>query len=796
MEDREKKSVKIVAIIAIICILLIVSLVIILKFTGKKGNEDKSNETDFSTGVVTEEIDQSVYNTNGIEKSDGFSSQQAVTDDWQGDGYNPENPAGVEGQNPPVYSDMSNVIGGKSETGDFQNNAFDADNNSMFGSMDDSFGNDFSENGLLSNKYSDEEIEKERLAEIENFAESERNRLNNAGNNSLDAERQKIADSERRKLEEAERKAQEERQRIADAEKKRLAAVEKAEADEAARLAAVEKSLAEEAKRQAEVERQRIAAENAKTEEARRIAAAEKAKADEAARRTANKKTEDAKKVAAAENTNSNNIKDEGSRKSTAGDEQWANEKTRLAAADRKNTRTDNLGDTYGNKALNVEDKKMFNELENLFNSYEKADSNSEKQAVLAKALPISEKVISSGKNNPKAHFFMSRDDYNNRRYNDAIDELNKSIALEDNYLYYHELGKLRYMSKDYEGAIKAFKKACQLNANFAPSRYNLGLSLVKVNKIDQGLSCYKQAVAINPNYVQAHLGMARLYKQVRYYNDAIKSYKKAIEIDPKNIPARMDLGVIYNERGDFDEAIDVYNDALQYLSEGEMQTIIKYNLSIALFHKGDYDKALAVAKESYDEKDYLKDASSKSNVVYNYGLIYETIGKTDEAIDLYKEAISIYKSHIKAKVNLSVIYMKQENPDMEEIFRLLNEAYVVAPFNYEVNNNMGNAYVLNGDYNTAIVYFETALDANPNDQVVKQNLANAYLKAEDYENAEVIYLEILKKSPKNWQANLDLAKVYIQLQDRESARKYLEYIKNNKPDFKPEEVNGLLGAL
>ncbi len=49
-------------------------------------------------------------------------SQQTVTKEWQGTGYNPEGPAGVEGQTPPVYSDMSNVIGRSTETGVTQNN--------------------------------------------------------------------------------------------------------------------------------------------------------------------------------------------------------------------------------------------------------------------------------------------------------------------------------------------------------------------------------------------------------------------------------------------------------------------------------------------------------------------------------------------------------------------------------------------------------------------------------------------------------------------------------------------------
>jgi len=49
-------------------------------------------------------------------------SEQTVTKEWQGTGYNPEGPAGVEGQTPPVYSDMSNVVGKSVETGVTRNN--------------------------------------------------------------------------------------------------------------------------------------------------------------------------------------------------------------------------------------------------------------------------------------------------------------------------------------------------------------------------------------------------------------------------------------------------------------------------------------------------------------------------------------------------------------------------------------------------------------------------------------------------------------------------------------------------
>ena len=55
-------------------------------------------------------------------------SEETVDKDFTGTGYNPEGPAGIEGQNPPVYSDMSNVIGKSTEQGVKRNYALNEKN--------------------------------------------------------------------------------------------------------------------------------------------------------------------------------------------------------------------------------------------------------------------------------------------------------------------------------------------------------------------------------------------------------------------------------------------------------------------------------------------------------------------------------------------------------------------------------------------------------------------------------------------------------------------------------------------
>ena len=51
-------------------------------------------------------------------------SSSTTTETWRGTGYNPQGPAGTTGQNPPTYSDMSNVLGESTRTSTVQNNVF------------------------------------------------------------------------------------------------------------------------------------------------------------------------------------------------------------------------------------------------------------------------------------------------------------------------------------------------------------------------------------------------------------------------------------------------------------------------------------------------------------------------------------------------------------------------------------------------------------------------------------------------------------------------------------------------
>lgn len=79
-------------------------------------SQRQSQSTEYKPIVIKEDNPDTPYDDSELRDTLPLSTQ-TVTKEWQGTGYNPEGPAGVEGQTPPVYSDMSNVIGKSTETG-------------------------------------------------------------------------------------------------------------------------------------------------------------------------------------------------------------------------------------------------------------------------------------------------------------------------------------------------------------------------------------------------------------------------------------------------------------------------------------------------------------------------------------------------------------------------------------------------------------------------------------------------------------------------------------------------------
>lgn len=132
-------------------------------------------------------------------------------------------------------------------------------------------------------------------------------------------------------------------------------------------------------------------------------------------------------------------------------------------------------------------------------------------------------------------------------------------------------------------------------------------------------------------------------------------------------------------------------------------------NLGEAYYNEGNYTTALREllkAEKLYPDDPILND---------DLGLTYKAKGKPDLAIKHFKKALELKPDYALARNNLGTAYLDKKEWDMAiEQFKQVTEDLLYITPQYPLSN-LGLAYYHKGDYNTAVKYYQDALELEPN---------------------------------------------------------------------------------
>ena len=117
---------------------------------------------------------------------------------------------------------------------------------------------------------------------------------------------------------------------------------------------------------------------------------------------------------------------------------------------------------------------------------------------------------------------------------------------------------------KQFDAALKYYKKALEINPDYAEAYYNMGIALKDNGDLDAAIDSYKKALEIKPDYVGAYFNTGNILKDTGDLEAAIDSYKKALEIKPDYAEAYNNVGIALEDKGDLEEAINSYKKALE----------------------------------------------------------------------------------------------------------------------------------------------------------------------------------------------------------------------------------------
>ena len=241
-----------------------------------------------------------------------------------------------------------------------------------------------------------------------------------------------------------------------------------------------------------------------------------------------------------------------------------------------------------------------------------------------------------------------------------------RALEIDDSLAEAHgSLGKyLFYFNFDRAGGEKEFRRAIELNPNYATARQWLAFDvLTNMKRFDEAISEVKRAEELDPlsSVISTDVGNVLIF--ARRYDEAIAQLKRALLLDSNFQYARYTLGYAFDGKGLYAEAIAEYRKALDLGDEPYVKALLAHSLA----KSGGRGEAMKLVEQ-------LK-ADATKRYVPNYCLViaYTALGEKDEALARLEQDIAERSSYASFCASEPALDDLRGDPRFKEMLKRLN---------------------------------------------------------------------------------------------------------------------------
>lgn len=180
--------------------------------------------------------------------------------------------------------------------------------------------------------------------------------------------------------------------------------------------------------------------------------------------------------------------------------------------------------------------------------------------------------------------------------------------------------------------------------------QYEKAVVCMQANLPEEAIKYLSRAVALDPNHFLSHNLFGLIYMLKRDFPNAQAALERCVAIKPDFSEAHNNLGTVLQETEQTAKAEAAFKRAFEI----DQNYNASYNLAKISFERGQLEPALGYIGQSLEKFD-------RSILAWNLqGLILDTMGRTDEAIVSYQQALKRVPNEENVSFNLAVAYFRK----------------------------------------------------------------------------------------------------------------------------------------
>lgn len=261
--------------------------------------------------------------------------------------------------------------------------------------------------------------------------------------------------------------------------------------------------------------------------------------------------------------------------------------------------------------------------------------------------------------------------------------------------------------------AIPIYRQLLQEAPRLPPLLNLLGLALVQVGTIDEGLKYLDKAVRLAPNFADAWLNLAFARYEAGDRSGAVAAYRKLLEVEPNHLVGLLSLASLAGE-SDATETVSLLRRAVQVAPDRALPWLRLRRACLFLSDMAGVAEAeQRIAKVGLKTPEELVEA----------GHIELMEGRNAAAIDYFRKAREQQPGLAVAALGLGEVLLRERN--YPAALAALNEAAALAPRRSSPWTGMGRAHLAMGNREEAVRALRQALERE-SDPVPQHLLAAA----------------------------------------------------------------------